>query len=121
MHLQEISQSGSVDSGDEDFAENWFISVFVFRDFSVPQSPLVLIYIPIIIIAKSTFGEFDFNQRSIDSVEFVKDLVIVLSSTDTSSVCPHRSEDEESLIDYFLILFFLFRAIDADYIFVLLD
>ena len=110
-----------MNSWNENFTENWLFCVLVFRNFAVPQSPFVLLHIPIVIIAKTTFREFDFDQRSKDSIEFVKNLVVILSTSYATSISPHSSKNEECLIDNFMVFLLLFRAIDADNIFVLFD
>jgi hypothetical protein len=107
MHLEEISQSGCVNSWDENFTENRLIGMLVFGYFAIPQSPFVFLHIPVVIIAEAAFREFNFNQRSKHSVEFIENLVIILSTTNATSVSPHGCKNEECLIHYLLIFFFL--------------
>ena len=50
-----------MDGWNEDFTENWFIRMFVVGNFGTPGSPFIFLYTPEIIIAKSTFREFDLD------------------------------------------------------------
>jgi hypothetical protein len=97
-----------VDGGYEDLTEDWFIRVFIVGYFIAPSSPFVFLYAPEIVIAEASFREFDFNQGSKGTVEFIEDLVIILTTTNTTTISPHCCKHEECFIDYLLFLLLLF-------------
>ncbi len=120
MHVEQVSETSGVNGGDEDLAEDGLIEMFINWNFAVPESPLVFLDAPVVVVAKTTLGELDLNQRPENSVEFIEHLVVVLTAPDAASVGPHGGENEEGLIDDLLLLFLLLRAVETDHVLVVL-
>lgn len=62
MHVEKISETGCVDGGDKDLAEDRLISMLIVGDFTAPHGPFIVLNTPEIIIAKSSFREFYLDQ-----------------------------------------------------------
>lgn len=97
-----------MDSRDENFIKDRLLNMLIIRNSRTPVGPFVFFYTPEIIIAETTFREFNLNKRSKDTIELIEYLIIILSSSDTASISPHCGKNEESLIDDLLLFFFLF-------------
>lgn len=110
-----------MDCWHEDLREDWFVSVVIIWDFVNPISPLVLVNVIVVVIAQSTFWEFDFNNRSEHTIELIKDLVVILSTSDATTISPHGGKNEQSLIDNLLSFLHLFGPIKADNLLVIVE
>jgi DNA-directed RNA polymerase subunit N (RpoN/RPB10) len=120
MHIEKISETSGVNSWHEYFVEDRLIDVLVVGNFCRPVSPFVFFYVPEVVVAQSTLREFNLDQRSEDSVEFIQEFVIILTTSNTATVSPHSGIDEKGFVNDFLFFFFFLGSIDTNNILVLL-
>jgi len=100
--IQQISQSGSVQSSYVNLSESHFFLHSVRHYLCLPLLPVVFRRLAEVIKCVTSLWEFNLSDRSPERIELLLIFLIILSASDGPSVSPHASKNKQSLVCDFL-------------------